>query len=179
MTDTLLKPWFAVQTRPRHEKVVHTQLQTKGYETFMPTYRARRRWADRVKVVVLPLFEGYVFCRLDLARSARVITTQGVIGIVSMAGAPAVIEDAEIAALQQIVASSLEMEPWPFLRVGQRVRIETGPLAGVEGILESMDRQSRIIVSITLLQRSVAVELHRDVVGPIATNAVSLIAHDQ
>lgn len=146
-------------------------LDGKGYEIFLPTYRVRRRRSDRMKLVVLPLFEGYIFCRLDLTRTARVVTTPGVVRLVNVAGVPAAIDDGEIAALQRIVNTSLEMEPWPYLRIGERIRIESGALAGIEGILESVRGMQRIIVSVTLLQRSVAVELDRDIVRPVTDEA--------
>jgi transcription antitermination factor NusG len=154
--------------------MVAAHLESKGYETFLPTYPAKRRWSDRTKIVVLPLFEGYVFCQLDTERAARVITTPGVVRLVSVAGVPAPIDDEEIDALRRIVASPLDMEPWPFLHVGARVRIESGALAGIEGILESVRGKQRVIVSVTLLQRSVAVELDRDAVRSIADEHMRL-----
>ena len=168
MPNTFTRPWLAVQTRPRHEKTVSAQLSLKGYETFLPTYRATRRWADRVKVVVRPLFEGYLFCRPDLERAAPIVTTPGVVRILNVGSIPAVVDEAEISALRQIVTSWSAVEPWPFLNVGQRVRIATGALAGIEGILEAIRGRRRIVVSITMLRRSVAVELDLDVVNPIS-----------
>jgi transcription antitermination factor NusG len=167
MINTSLHPWFAVQTRPRYEKLVATQLERKGYQLFLPTYAARRRWSDRMKVVVLPLFEGYLFCRLDLERAAPVITTAGVVRLVGFGAEPIAIDEQEIAALQRAVSVKAEMEPWPSLSVGQRVRIAQGPLTGVEGMLESVRGRDRLILSVTLLQRAVAVEIERDAVVPI------------
>jgi transcription antitermination factor NusG len=169
-----MTPWFAIQTRPRHEKMVGLHLTSKGYETFLPTYRAKRRWSDRMKIVVLPLFEGYVFCRTDDEHAGRIILTPGVVRLVSVAGVPATIDDDEIDALRRIVASSAEVEPWPFLRVGDRVRIESGALAGIEGILESVRGKRRVIVSVTLLQRSVAVELDREVISSLSEDHLRL-----
>jgi transcription antitermination factor NusG len=167
MIDQSFSAWFALQTRPRHERIVARQLQEKGYDVFLPTWRTRRRWSDRFKDVELPLFEGYTFCRMGMQVSARVITTPGVIRIVGIANKPIAVDDAEIAALQRIVASCHTVTPWPFLSVGQRVRIESGGLAGLEGILESVRGARRIVVSIGLLRRSVAVELERDDVIPV------------
>jgi transcriptional antiterminator RfaH len=176
MSNTPLPPWFAIQTRPRCEKHVATQLESKGYEVFLPTYRARRRWSDRTKIVVLPLFDSYVFCRLDLGRSARVITTQGVVRFVGIAGEPAAIDDQEIAALQQIVAAAVDVEPWSYLQVGQRVCIMDGALSGIEGILESARGRDRLIVSVTLLQRAVAVEVDRESVVPVDQESIAWVA---
>jgi transcription antitermination factor NusG len=159
-------PWFAIQTRHRHEKIVVRQLEFKGYELFLPTYEARRRWSDRIKIVELPMLEGYFFCRLDMANASRVITTPGVIRIVGGGSGPIAVDDAEVEALQRLVISRRQVEPFPYLRVGQAVRIESGPLTGLEGVLHDFRGKSRLIVSVTLLQRSVAVELDRDAVSP-------------
>lgn len=161
--------WFAIQTRPRHEKTVAQQLASKGYAPFLPCYRARRRWSDRMRIVELPLFDGYVFCHTGVQHSSRIVTTHGVIRLVGIAGVPVPIDDAEIAALQRIVASTLTVEPWPLLRVGQRVRIECGCLSGIEGLLEDVRGRRRLVVSVSLLQRSVAVELDRASVVPLET----------
>lgn len=164
--------WFAIQTRPRHEKAVAQQLASKGYTPFLPCYRARRRWSDRMRVVELPLFDSYVFCHIGLQQASRIITTRGVIRIVGIAGVPVPIDDAEIEALQRIVASNVAVEPWPLLRVGQRVRIAHGSLSGIEGLLEDVRGRRRLVVSVSLLQRSVAVELDRTAVVPLETSLV-------
>src|SRR5437867_4241481 len=151
--------WFALRVKSRYEKVVATVLRNKGYEEFLPLCQSRRRWSDRFKSVELPLFLGYVFCRLDPQHRLAVLTTPGVLHFVSVGRIPAPIDDREIAAIQAAVQSGLRTEPWPFLEVGQLVRLDDGPLAGLEGLLVEVRKQFRIVVSVTLLRRSIAVEV--------------------
>jgi transcription antitermination factor NusG len=159
--------WFALRTKPQREKVVASALRSKGYEEFLPLYRSRRRWSDRIKEMDLPLFPGYVFCRFDVHSRLPILVTPGVLLIVGIGKTPLAVNDSEIAALQSIVKSGLQAEPWPFLKVGQRVRIDQGSLEGVEGILTAIKKPCRLVVSVTLLQRSVAVEIDQDWATPI------------
>lgn len=175
MSTPTQAPWFAVQTKPRHEKMVAQQLEHKGYQPFLPTYLVRHKWSDRIKVIEQPLFDGYCFCRIDRDSTARVITTPGAIRIVGLPGAPTPIDEAEIETLQQLVASRLVIEPWPYLDVGQRVRIERGALEGIEGILQAYRNQFRVIVSVTLLQRSVAVEVDREAISAVAARTAQRV----
>jgi transcription antitermination factor NusG len=160
-------PWFALSVRPRHEKNVATYLSGKGYDQYLPLYLSRRQWSDRVKPVDLPLFGGYVFSRFDPLKRLPILTIPGVLSVVSFGQGPAPVDDGELSAIRRIAESGAPAEPWPFLKVGQRVRVERGPLAGVEGILLQMRSQSRIVVSVSLLQRSVAAEVGRDCISPI------------
>lgn len=130
-------------------------------------YKIRRRWSDRIKELEEPLFGGYVFCRLDPLERLPVLTIPGVVRFVSVGRNPAPIEDCEIAAIQSVVSSGFPAEPWPFLRVGQTVRIEDGPLRDLEGLLINIKGSHRLVISVGLLQRSVAVEIDRDWVTPI------------
>ena len=165
--------WFALVVRSQHEKMVASVLHSKGYEEFLPLYTVKRRWSDRIKQLELPLFPGYVFCRFDLNHRLPILITPGVILIVGAGKLPLPVDESEIAALQSIVKSGLETEPWPYLKVGQRVRIERGALEGVEGILTSIKKPFRLVVSVTLLQRSVAVEVDQDWASPV-TNPMEL-----
>jgi transcription antitermination factor NusG len=160
--------WYAVQTRVQHEKMVAQALAGKGYEEFLPLYRCRRRWSDRIKELELPLFPGYVFCRFDVEQRLPILVTPGVQHIVGIGKVPLPVEEAEIAAIQSIVRTGLPAEPWPFLQVGQRVRIVSGPLEGLEGLLLAVKKPYRLVVSVTLLQRSVAVEIDSVWVTPLA-----------
>jgi transcription antitermination factor NusG len=153
--------------RPRCEKAVAESLRGKGYEEFLPLYRERRRWSDRVADVELPLFPGYVFSRFDVQKRLPILTTPGVMLVVSTGKVPQPVDDSEIEALQILVSSSLQLQPWPYLHIGQKVRILRGPLAGVEGILTAVKKQNRLVVSVTLLQRSVAVEVSEDWAWPV------------
>jgi transcription antitermination factor NusG len=169
--------WFALQVRPRAEKVVASLLQFKGYEEFLPVYRARRRWSDRVKEVEVPLFPGYVFVRFNLLTGPPIVTTPGVIRIVGHGNLPIAIDDEEISTLKILVRSGVAPEPWPFVSVGQRVHIASGPLRGMKGIVTRLTNRCRIVVSVSLLQRSVAAEIDEswvtfDVLDSAATSSL-------
>lgn len=151
--------WFAVRVKPRAERVVADALRGKGYEEFLPLHRERRRWSDRVATVEAPLFPGYVFCRFDVQRRLAIVTTPAVLQIVSIGKTPHPIADDEIASVRVLVESGLVIEPWPYQFIGQRVDIISGPLAGASGILQHVKNHQRLIVSVSLLQRSVAVEI--------------------
>lgn len=154
--------WYAVQVAGRQELVVGLQLKMKGYEEFVPVYNQRRAWADRVKHVPTALFQGYVFCRLNInERLLPLFTTAGVIRIVGAGRNPIAIDDVEIESLRTAIASGARLEPFPSTPVGQRVLLTEGPLAGCEGVVEQVKNTWRLVVSITLLQRSVAVEIDR------------------
>ena len=152
-------PWFAVQVKHNHEKAVSSLLRRQGLEEFLPLYRSRRRWSDRSKMIELPLFPGYLFCRFNPDSRTPVLRTPGVIRIVGAGGRSIPVDDAELTAIRAVVTSRLNAEPCSFLKQGQVVRIEEGPLAGLEGVVGSWKGSDRLIVSVTLLQRSVAVEL--------------------
>lgn len=160
--------WFALSTKRNREKHVAEMLRGKGYEEFVPVYRSIRKWSDRYKQIDLPLFPGYVFCRFDPAWRLPVLTTPGVLQVVGNGKLPVPVEDREIEALKMVVGSRLQVEPWPYLRVGERVTIESGALAGLEGILQEVKKSCRIVVSVELLQRSVAVEVDRAWVRPVS-----------
>jgi transcription antitermination factor NusG len=159
VTSVTEQPWFAVQVRTRYENMTATGLRGKGYEPFVPMYKSRRRWSDRIKEIQLPLFPGYLFCRLNPENRLPILTTPGVVQIVGVGRKPIPLEESEVEAIQAVVSSGLSREPWPYLQVGNRVRIEYGPLADREGILLAFKGQYRIVLSLTLLQRSVAVEV--------------------
>jgi transcription antitermination factor NusG len=160
--------WFALRVRPRAEHVVAEALDGKGYQRFLPLCRQRRRWSDRVVDLEVPLFPGYVFSRFDVRKRLPILTIPGVVHIVSIGRNPEPVDDAEIEALQVLVGSRLKIEQWPFLHIGERVRILRGPLTGAEGILVSVKKSNRLVVSVTLLQRSVAVEIPEDSAWPVS-----------
>src|SRR5690348_2961215 len=118
------KAWFALRVKSRHEKLVGSAAQQKGFEEFVPLYQSRRRWSDRVKSVDLPLFPGYVFCRLDPQHRLPLLTIPGVLHMVGIGKAPMPIDESEIATIRAAVQSGLSVEPWDFLEAGQRVRLE-------------------------------------------------------
>jgi transcription antitermination factor NusG len=151
--------WCAVQVRPRHEMSVSAILRAKGYEEFVPTYRVRRQWSDRSKQVEMPLFVGYVFCRLNFEIRWTIVATPGVIRIVGTQKGIALIDDQEIEAIQLVVKSGLKVEPCTYARIGDRVRIAKGPLAGMQGVVTRFKNQQRFVVSVDLIQSSVSVEV--------------------
>jgi len=159
--------WYALYTRSHCEKVVQERLTGKGFEAFSPFYTARRRRGNRNADVDAPLFPSYVFCRLNPLHRLPILKTPGVVYIVSRGGQPEAVEPLEIASLHTIMKSGRPLQPWDFLRSGQKVRIRTGCLAGAEGFLLRVESRGRLIVSLTLLQRSVAVEIDQEVVEPL------------
>src|SRR5260370_5759756 len=160
--------WFGVRVKTRKEAFSSAALDSRGYECFSPTYNVRRRWSDRVKEVPEALFPGYVFCRFEVQRRVPILTAPGVIEIVGVGRTPEPIPDEEIWALQRAVKLCSSTSPWPYLSAGQKVRIESGPMAGTEGGLVKVKNASRLILSVHLLQRSVSLELDEQHVAPLS-----------
>jgi transcription antitermination factor NusG len=157
--DTDTAPWHALYTRHQHEKTIADLLTRKGFNVFLPLYNTTHRWKDRTKALSLPLFPSYVFVKGGLDRQLQILTTPGVYTILAVAGRAAVIPEEEISAVQRMVASSLDVEPHPFLKCGDRVRLSSGPLEGIEGILIRKKNSLRLVISVELLMKSVAVEV--------------------
>jgi transcription antitermination factor NusG len=177
-----VRPWYALTVKPQHEKAVAQQLRAKSLEEYLPLYRARRRWSDRIATVALPLFPRYVFCRFTFDDRLKVLQTLGVRSIVSCSGKPCPIDDREIAAIKAMSSSGRPIWPWPLVRIGQRVRICEGPLESLEGILAREKSAYRVVVNMELLNRAVAVEVERDLIVPVGAAAVatgSVLYHDQ
>jgi len=151
--------WHALYTRHQHEKVVAQALLGKGFEVFLPQYCTIHRWKDRRKELILPLFPNYVFIRGGLDRMLILVTTPGIHSLVSWGGRPANIPPEEIEAVRRLVESALPVEPHPFLKCGDRVRIKSGPLEGIEGILVRKTRGFRLVLSVEMLSKSAAVEV--------------------
>ena len=175
IVDQVPGKWFAVRVKPQAERTVSAMARYKGIEEFLPLYKARRRWSDRFKWIELPLFPGYVFCRLAGESRLPILTIPGVLHFVGVGKIPVPIDDAEIAAIQASTQSGLVAEPWPFLNVGERVRIQEGPLSGVEGILLEVKNKQRVIVSVSLLKRSMAIEIERHWARPLNHTGHELI----
>ncbi len=159
MPENISYPWYAVRVKSRHENTVASHLHARGYQAFLPLYKSRNRWSDRFKEIELPLFPGYVFCQFDVLNRLPVLSIPGVVYVVGVGRTPVPIDETEIAAIQATVKSGLPSQPWPFLQIGHRVRIEHGPLCGIEGILLGFRGHQRLVLSVTLLQRSVAVQV--------------------
>lgn len=165
----LARSWYALYARHQHERAVAEMLCGKGFETFLPLYRAIHRWKDRRKTLWLPLFPGYLFLRGGLERRLQVVSTPGVFSFVGPVGHPAPIPQPEIDAIRTAVETCLQVQPYPFLKSGDRVRVTDGPLAGIEAVLVREKSLHRLVLSVELLQKSVAVEIGAECVEPIST----------
>lgn len=168
--------WYAVQTMPRHEKKVSLELTAKAIECFLPTVSSVRQWSDRKRVIVEPLFTGYVFARLVAASPDRItlLRCNGVVGLVGMRGAGVPIAENEIHFIQRIVKSRARYASHPFLTVGKRVRLRGGALDGLEGILQSVKGDERLVVSVELIQRSLSLTISGYMVEPVPEPKMSL-----
>lgn len=143
----------------------------KGYEQFLPLYRVRRRWSDRVKEVEQPLFPGYLFARFDAHSRAGVLKTDGVGLIVGIGCVPTPIDETEIHAIQQAVGSGLDIRPHAYLAAGQRVRIESGPFEGIEGQIVEIRKHHRLVLAIGLLQQAISVTIDSAWVTPVSPSS--------
>jgi transcription antitermination factor NusG len=164
------RAWYAVYTRHQHEKTVAQILNNKGFETLLPLYSASRRWADRTKLLFLPLFPCYVFINASLERRLAIMMTPGVHALVSNAGQPAAIPPEEIDAVRRAVESGARVEPHPLLKCGDWVRVKGGLLAGIEGILVRKKNVYRLVVSVEMLGKAVAVEVDAFLVERVSGN---------
>jgi len=152
-------PWYAIYTRHQHEKTVAQILMSKEFEVFLPLYAAAHRWKDRTKEISLPLFPCYVFLKGGLERRLDIVTTPGFHALVSTAGQPAAIPSIEMEAVRRAVESSTRVEPHPFLKCGEWVRVKCGPLAGIQGILVRKKNLYRLVLSVEMLGKAAAVEI--------------------
>src|SRR5688572_14642064 len=142
--------WYALYTRPRHEKQVLEELKARNIEAFLPTYKVRRRWSDRYKVVEEPLFKNYLFVSLTWDKYQDSLRPYGAVSFVTFDGQPAEIPASEIEAIRTLVESDLPYDPHPYLKLGHRVRVKTGPLAGCEGVLTRKKGIARLVLSVHL-----------------------------
>ena len=151
--------WYAAHTCSRHEKRIAEQLSKKEIELFLPLYRSVHRWKDRQTQVELPLFPGYLFVRIALKDRLQVLQAPGLVRLVGFNGLPTPVPEAEIQALRKGMESAVNVEPHPYLNLGRRARIKNGPLQGIEGILVRKKSVFRLVLSVDLIMRSVAVEV--------------------
>jgi transcription termination/antitermination protein NusG len=172
-------PWFALRVKPNYEKPVATALRGKGFEEFLPLFRSRRQWSDRVKTMDLPLFPGYLFCRLKLEDRMPLLTTPGFLYIVGVGRNPEPVDESEIAAIQSVLRSGVPVTPWPYLMVGQKVLLKHGPLRGLEGVLTKIANEHRMYVSVTLLKRSISVEVASEWIRPLDESGAGVVSANQ
>jgi transcription antitermination factor NusG len=158
-TQATAGQWYALYTNARHEKVVAKQLEERRIETFLPLYRTWHRWKDRRKQVELALFPSYVFIRIEEQQKLPVLKVPGAVHVVSFNGKMAALPEREIEALRNALENEIYAEPCPYLRVGRRVRVVRGPMMGAEGILSRKKDKCRVVISVDVLMRSVAVEV--------------------
>jgi transcription termination/antitermination protein NusG len=158
---TQAEQWYALHTRPRHEKAVVQRLTERSVETFLPIITEVHRWSDRKKKVEMPLFGCYVFAKFIPSRAdrLRVLRVDGVLGLVGSQSEGTPIPDEQIDAVRALVEGSLSWSTYPFLKIGQRVRIRSGALDGIEGILVSRNGDSTLVISVDAIQRSLAVRV--------------------
>jgi transcription antitermination factor NusG len=176
-TESNIQGWYALYTRHQHEKTVARLLNGKGFETFLPLYAAVHRWKNGVKELSLPLFSCYVFLRGPVERWLPVLTTPGIHTVVGFGGNPAMIPRSEIEAVRRVAESSIKAEPHPFIKGGDRVRIKAGPLIGLEGILVRKKNQWKLLLSVEMLERSVAVEVYDYMVERVHVSRPRLEPH--
>ena len=168
-------PWYAILTKTGREKNATLLLENSGFECYLPVSKSSRKWSDRVKEIDVPLFPGYLFCRMNPNDRLPVLITPGVVQIVGRGKTPIPIEEQEIAAIQRVSNSGLSTMPWPYLQVGQVARIEEGPLQGMSGIVVRIKSGLKLVLSVQLLQRSIAVEIDRNWIR--ATHSAEPIPH--
>jgi transcription antitermination factor NusG len=168
--------WLALYTRHQHEKVIAQTLESKGFEVFLPLYTAARRWKDRTKLLSLPLFPCYLFLRGTMERRLDIATTPGIVTILGGGGESGSISDYEIETVRQVVDRGARVEPHPFLHCGDWVRVKSGPLEGIEGILVRKKNVCRLVLSVELLERSAAVEVDVSMVERVARRPLGLAA---
>ncbi len=162
--------WYAAYTKPRHEKNVRRECERRSIDCFLPTYEVVRRWKDRRKQIELPLFPGYIFVRISRLRQLNVLQVPSVISLVGFGGIPTSLRDEEIATLQKGLAAGVSVKPHPYLLTGRRVRIISGPLAGSEGVLVRRKGNLRVVLSLDLLRRSIAVDADIADIQPLSVS---------
>jgi transcription antitermination factor NusG len=163
-----VRPWHVLMVKPQHEMAVAEQLRAKDVEEYLPLYTVRRRWRDRIATLSLPLFPRYVFCRSAFEDRLKVLQVLSVTSIVSFGGKPSPVADEEIETIKAMVSSGRPLRPWPYVSVGERVRICEGSLEGLEGILVREKSGYRVIINMEVLNRAVAVEIDRDMIRAVA-----------
>ncbi len=161
--------WYAIHTRSRHEKMVRDQFEAKGITHLLPLHHKRSVWKDRVKMIEVPLFRGYIFGHFALQDRLQVLTTVGVVRLVGIHGMPLPIPEEQIDAVRTMFEQKLPYDPHPYLTEGMRVRVMRGPLTGAEGILLEKKRHYRLVIGVDLIQKSVAVDIDSAHVEPLGS----------
>ena len=170
--------WYAFRVRPRHEKAASVQMREQGRVEFLPLIRERRRWGNRVAHVDVPLFAGYIFCQAERSTMYSILNLPAVVDVVRAGSHSLPADSQEIEGLKRAIDGNLHLEPWSYTEVGQTVCIQRGPLAGLRGIVVEVRQTQRLVLSVSLLRRSVLVEIDRDAIA-IADQPPTLLAYGQ
>jgi transcription antitermination factor NusG len=166
----LMPCWYAAYTRANHERRVAEQLAERGVENFLPQYESVRKWKDRKVTLQMPLFPGYVFVHLAVVNRLRVLEVPGVASLVSCAGRPVAVPEEEFVRIREFLRRGLRAEPHPYLKAGRRVRVRSGPMEGLEGIVVRRKNRSRLVVVLEVIQRAMAVEVDEGDLGEVASD---------
>lgn len=160
--------WYALYTRGRHEKFIDAEMRRKNVESFLPLRRIKRQWTDRTVVVEEPLFSSYVFVKTDLRHNSEILSTKGAVKFVSVKSRPIPIEDSVITSLQNIISQKVAFDPFPYLRVGQKVYVRSGLFKGIEGIIiRKDDKRCRLVISIHAIMASISLDVDASLVEKI------------
>ena len=173
--------WYAAYTSANHEKKVAEELQRRSVESFLPLYKSVRRWKDRFVTLEVPLFRGYVFVRFALHERARMIQIPGLVRFVGFNGRASQVPEIDITRLRRVLCQGVRTEPHPYLIAGCRVRVKTGALAGLEGIILRRKKNSRFVITIESIQRAISLEIDGLELEPLAggvANTETISSHD-
>ncbi|HEV2522291.1 MAG TPA: UpxY family transcription antiterminator [Candidatus Acidoferrales bacterium] len=168
--------WYALFTRHQHEKSAALSLSSKGHDVYLPLYRSIRRWQDRSKQIWFPLFSCYLFVHGGMNRQVEILTTPGILQIVASGGRPAVVPNEQLDAIRKMIDCSFNVEPHPFLRSGDLIRVINGPLLGLEGILTRKKGSTHLVISMEMLGRAASVEVNRSDVERIGPFQASMLS---
>ncbi len=160
--------WFALYTRSRHEKLVDRELGKKGFETFLPLRKITRHWSDRKMKIEEPLFKGYLFVRTPLLARFDILNTVGVANFVGQkSGNPVEVPEAELLVIRRFIEADIQIDPFPYLKEGQRVYIRSGVFKGTEGFIVRKDNHCRLVISLDLLMQSISIQIDQSCVEPL------------
>jgi transcription antitermination factor NusG len=155
------EPWYAIRTKSRHEKIVCNQLETDGFDSYLPTVQQFRQWTDRRKLIDFPLFPGYVFVRIPQfsSQKTQILRKVGIIGFVGNGRGAALIPDVELNGIRLLLRNRVPYASHPYLEIGQRIRVTDGVLRGIEGILVGLGNKNGLVVSVDAIQKSLIIQL--------------------
>ena len=160
--------WYALYTKSRHEKLLDRELTKKGIETFLPLRKITRRWSDRKKIIEDPLFKGYLFVRMPLAERWTVLNTAGAVRFLGRsATGPIAVPETELLTVRRFIEEEIEIDPFPYLKQGERVYVRSGPFKGAEGFVVRKDSHCRLVISLDLLMQSVSIQIDQACVEPV------------